>query len=603
MEKLHTYKNYFIVSIFYLLAALVIFYPITLHIGTVTPASGFNLSDLYQNLWDIWWVKYAIFNLHTNVFYTKLLFWPVGSNLAYETLAPLNGIVSAPFQVFGVVFAYNLMYIFGFVLSGVLMFVLANYLTKNSYAAAISGFIFTFSAFHIAQSYHIHYIEIGWAPLFLYFFLKLINEKMDYKNIIGMSVAFALSTLMGNIEQTIMLFLLFLFMVITYAIYRETRGRIFSTKFISSIVVFAVLAFLIGSWNFVPLLNAVLHPGGLKVANSLYSRFDAIAWSISPGSFVLPSFYNGIFYKIGISSEMYAIYSPDPIEKIAYIGFTVLVLMSFAIIIYGKKMLPWIVGALIFALLSLGPPFGLYQIYHALPVISIIPAPGRFEMITSMFIAILGAYGAKALFENIQSSNQNLIPRRNITLCLFVVIILFYAVESTGIPIGNSSKFFLKTNVPPLYSNIGNISGNFSVLELPAIAPINVPDNYAYSGEAMYYTSVTHKPLIGGYISRQNSSMIDLLYSIPIDVQTNNLILNGTWVHTPGEYTNNTISDLHDFDVRFVIVQKAAFNQSDLSALDVYLKTVFGNPIYNDNTTVAFNTSNAIERYIQKQST
>ena len=140
MQKPAAWKKYLSVSLLYLIATLVMFYPIVLHLNNFVSGLG---SDTYQNLWSIWWVKYSVFYLHSNTFYTHLIHWPLGSSLAFETLAPLIGIVSAPFQIFGTVFAYNLIFLLGFVVSGISMFVLADYLTKNSYAAAIAGFAYT----------------------------------------------------------------------------------------------------------------------------------------------------------------------------------------------------------------------------------------------------------------------------------------------------------------------------------------------------------------------------------------------------------------------------------------------------------------------------
>ena len=228
-------------------------------------------ADTYQNLWDIWWVKYAFFNLHSlNVLYTRIIFWPLGVNLAFGTVPPLLGLVSAPFQALGTVFAYNVIFLLGFALSGLTMYILAEYLTKNRYAAIVAGFIFTFSAFHIAQAYsHIHFTNLEWVPLFIYFMLRLMNEERKWTNIIGMSASFAFSTLMGNIEETIMLFFVLVLFIIIYLIYNDTRKRILKLNFVVSLVIFLVLAFIIGAWNFIPLIQSVVSSGGLSTANYL----------------------------------------------------------------------------------------------------------------------------------------------------------------------------------------------------------------------------------------------------------------------------------------------------------------------------------------------
>ena len=217
-------------------------------------------------------------------------------------MAPLLGIISAPFQaLFGTVFAYNLMFFMGFALSGLCMFILADYLTKNSYASTVAGFVFAFSAFHIAQSYsHIHFMNIEFVPLFIYFMLKVIDSaKMSYPNIVGMAASFALTTLIGNIEQTVMLLLAAILMIVVYLFYKDHRAKIVSRRFLISTIIFVVLAFVIGAWNFLPLINAIMQPGGLATANYLNTAQSSAAWSTTIAALFVPSYYNGIIFHSG----------------------------------------------------------------------------------------------------------------------------------------------------------------------------------------------------------------------------------------------------------------------------------------------------------------
>src|SRR5271157_4181578 len=101
------WKEYAYVAMAYMLIALVLFYPLTLNINTVTPGSG---ADSYQNLWDIWWIKTAVFNLHTSIYHTYFLFWPIGADLLSQTMSPLLSLISVPFQLVGTVFAYNVVF-------------------------------------------------------------------------------------------------------------------------------------------------------------------------------------------------------------------------------------------------------------------------------------------------------------------------------------------------------------------------------------------------------------------------------------------------------------------------------------------------------------
>lgn len=592
------YLPFAIAFVVYLAVALVMFYPITTHIFTNAPGTG---ADTYQNLWDIWWVNFAAFKLHTNVFYTNFLFWPLGTNLALATLAPLNGIIYAPFQILGLPFAYNIMFFMGFALSGLTMYLLADYLTDNSYAALVSGFIFTFSAFHIAQSYaHIHFINIEFVPLFFYFFMRVLHEKRNYFNIAGMAASFALTTLMGNIEQTIMLLVAFVLMLIIYLFYTETRKRMASVDFVFSMAIFLVLAFVIGSWNFIPLINAIRSPGGLGVVNQLNTVQANIAWSVMPAGLFIPSYANGIVFFAGVPNWIYSlVYTITPVEEVGYIGYAVLALMIYAIYKYREKMLPWAIGAIVFALLSLGPTFLLYSVYHAIPVINVVREPGRFGLIFTLFVAIIAAYGAEELFEY-AARRSAADSRKTVVAALLIVLLAVMFIENNGMQLGNSPYIITNITVPKIYSQIAALPGNFSILELPTL-PVGNVSPYYYPGLETFYTAITHKRLVGGYIGRQNETTSALLYDIPLTVQTAYLMANGSGYYPSPvneNYTDQTLLSLYNYNTSIVVLNKAAFTSQGLSTIENYLVGVFGSPVYNDNSTIAFQTLSAINRSV-----
>src|SRR2546426_8310720 len=48
--------------------------------------------DGYENLWNYYWVKTALLDLHTNPFYTSYLYYPTGISLRFHTLNLANGL-------------------------------------------------------------------------------------------------------------------------------------------------------------------------------------------------------------------------------------------------------------------------------------------------------------------------------------------------------------------------------------------------------------------------------------------------------------------------------------------------------------------------------
>ena len=101
------------VLLLYLFLALVLTYPLVLHVST--HVSGQGVDDPAQT-WSLWWAKYSIVDLGVSPLSTDYLFYPVGINLAAYTPTLLNGILSVPLQfAFGVIVAQNLVLFFSLV--------------------------------------------------------------------------------------------------------------------------------------------------------------------------------------------------------------------------------------------------------------------------------------------------------------------------------------------------------------------------------------------------------------------------------------------------------------------------------------------------------
>jgi hypothetical protein len=594
------WKNYACAAAAYLFIALVLFYPLTLNLGTAIPGSS---GDSYQNLWDIWWVSYATFHLHASIYYTNLLFWPIGVSLVYQTMSPLLALISAPFQALGVVFAYNLIFLLSFVLSGLGMMLLAKYITKNYYAAFFAGIVFAFSSFHIAQAYsHLSFLNIMFVPLFLYFLLRSVHEGKR-ADVLGMAASFALSALIGGDEQALMLAMLFVFAVVAYLVSGKDRKHILGVRFASNLVIFVVLSFIIGLWLFLPTAIALLHGNSLSSTSYANSIQYNEMWSSDLLSFFVPSYYNGAFSWLtsGTYSTIYAGLSP---ERVAYLSFTVLVLAAYYAYRQKRHALPWIAGAIVFGLLSLGPYIEfngtaspvpcLYYAYHLIPWINIIREPGRFNLITTMFFAILSSLGVALLLEK-GASKKSLLHNKALVIC---VISFLFLLESNGMPLGSSLSQLVSTHVsvPPIYGMLATVQDNYSVLQLPAAA-ISYNTTLAI-GKATYFTSITHRPLVGGYVTSSNSTDALLLDNIPLVLQDESLIAYGSIGYSSPiaeNYTNETLLTLYNYNTGFVVLDKSAYNGTTLPKMASYLESVFGAPAYNSSSMMAFVTTKAIK--------
>ncbi len=612
-----TKKQYLKPFLVYLAISLIMFWQVTINLfGYVVNGHG----DVYQSMFNLWWVPYAVFTLHQSPYFTNLLYYPVGASLVTQTLSPLAGIITAPLQFAGSAFVYNVLFFSSFALSGIFMFALANYFVKNRYAAFIAGLIFAFSPMHIAQSYgHLDWTIIEWVPLFLYLYVRTINEhKKRYAFFAALS--FVLLTFMGDIEQGIMVFFATVVFTIIYLVI--DRAKLLDRKAVVNVGLFIVMT-LILSAPFLLAMLPYLSGGSFATAQQNSGVVNNMMWSNNVLSFFLPSYYNGIFHSLSLSysQSIYALtykgvnYQMNVGERVSYIGYTVIALAAAAMYFdYKRNRLKnvalWLVFGIVFAWLSLGPyvQFGsyvsgiptIYSLYRLVPVLNIIREPGRFDMIFTICLAMLAAFG----FQQLTYGKDG---RKSFMIMAAVSVLIL--IEYNGMPLSSqfASQTITSTQIPVAYSQIGKISGNFSVLVLPAL-PNQSDEPAQYMGQATYYVSALKKPIIGGYTSRENATESISVSAVPL-VQTAQYLELGYGLIYPSpiseDPTNLTLLSLANYNTAFIAVQLSAYNTSSKQSIVDYLAGIFGQPVYlnlSDNTSV-FSTEAAISKYAGKSLT
>ena len=592
-----TKRQYLKPFLVYLLISLVMFWQVTINIFTYV-VNGHG--DVYQTLFNLWWVPYAVFTLHQSPYLTNLLYYPLGANLVTQTLTPLAGIFSVPLQWVSSGFAYNALFFSSFALSGIFMFALANYFVKNRYAAFIAGLIFAFSPMHIAQSYgHLDWTIIEWVPLFLYFYVRTINERrMRYA--LFAAASFVLLSFMGDMEQGLMVIAATVVFTALYLIFETSK--LTDKKALTNLGLFIVFTAIIAS-PFIIMILPNVSGASISVAQQNSGVVANMQWSNNLLSFFLPSYYNGIFHSIALSyaQSIYALtykgisYQMNVGERVSYIGYTVLALIIAGLYFdYKKNRLKntalWLVFGIIFAWLSLGPYLQvggtvtgiptIYSLYRLIPIFNIIREPGRFDMIVTLCLAILAAFGFQQLTQD---------KDRKKAFSILVVVSALILLEYNGTPLSGAfaSQTITSTQIPLAYSQIGKIPGNFSVLVLP-ILPNASAEPAQYPGQATYFVSALKKPIIGGYTSRSNASQSLSVSAIPLDQEAQYLQLGyGLAYPSPinENYSNLTLLWLANYNTAFIAVQLSAYNASEQQYLLGYLASLFGQPAYLNSTT------------------
>ena len=187
----------------YLVLTLVLTYPLVTHLTTHVP--GTNV-DEYAFVWNLWWFKHALFDLHTSPLYTQFIFYPLGVSLVLYTLTIFNGVLALPLlPLLGLVATSNVILIFSFVISGYGAYLLAYYLlsvhnTEHgtchtpqatadvlrvpcgvSLAAFIAGLTYAFTASRFVYTALGHYdmVSTQWIPFYVLFLLKALQQPTN----------------------------------------------------------------------------------------------------------------------------------------------------------------------------------------------------------------------------------------------------------------------------------------------------------------------------------------------------------------------------------------------------------------------------------------
>jgi len=480
----------------YTILTIIFTYPIAFS-SDLVPGGG----DAFFYLWDIWWFKHALMSL-TSPYWTPYLFYPSGLNLAFSTISPSNGFLSVPLQfVFGIVQTYNILWLLSFILAGFGTFLLVNYLTKSAMAGFIAGIIYMFSPYHFAHALgHLSLLSIQWIPFFVYFLFKTIKEP----NIKNEFLAAFFLILVGITDYTYLMYS-FMFTGILVLFYAITMYKQFIKKEILMPLFRLFVIFCIGFFPFAyPLLAELVSSHGNYMYSGLFSFYSADLIG-----FFIPSQLHPIFGKF--VDPIYQNFTGNMAEYTVFIGYTVIFLSLVAVV---KNKSPeirlWITSAIVFFILALGPVLHINGVFKGtiegltwviplpflplmkIPVLSMARAPGRFDVMVMLSLAVLAGFGLAYIFKRYSGKTVREISLNSLLSVIFIVFILFEFL-TVPYPMG-------PVPVPEFYYSLAHDGDSYGIYEIPDFGPqLGYP-------EYMYYQTVHNKPITTGYTKISDSA-------------------------------------------------------------------------------------------------
>jgi hypothetical protein len=491
------------VVLFYLLIAFLALDALIANFTTALPgivqwqaSNALQPAEFDIFLWNLWWVRHAVFDLHVSPLYTNFVVYPFVSPLAGHTLALLWGLISAPSQMLlGLIPTFNSIVVLAFVLAGVAMYAFARKHVERASVALLAGLIFAFTPAMIQRASvgHLDKLSIFWLPLCLLLWDKVLEtRRWTWAVIAGLCLYLSWLT---DFQQT-MWALLLLGPYVIYTVFFQTPGH-----------------------------GAARHSKRLRAAVSPWLILVMIAVFIIPALFApLPQLLEANQLN----------YPPAQVEDTAHFAFQVqnlftrsdngdftiglllpaLALISIPFIRRDGERWFWLILAVGCFILALGPYIEIgsaridlpYALLHRL-LGSQYRTPMRFMTPAVLALTMLVCLTLdRTVFRWKRLIDHSMAQR---ILVAGLVLLFIWAYDLL--------RPFPITTMPDYraYRAIAQEPGDFAVLELP----LGVRTGFAVVGRGetlQYYAPFHQHPTPTGYLSRLPNEVLDYFYSDPL---------------------------------------------------------------------------------------
>jgi hypothetical protein len=493
-------------------------------------------SDQNQNIWSLWWVKRAMFDLNTNPYFSRYLYYPYGTDLYLYALEPLHGLIAAPVtEWFGPVAAFSFICISGLALSGLAATALCYSVSKSRIGAVVGGYGITFSLFHFSfvAVGQLEFVALWTFLLYLAFTFKLTevalspqfgghsSEARQSSKIRKGFVNSGLWTLdSGQVRfylvASVVSLLLAAFTTLYYVAYAATftvlflvlraiqlhRLRWIMVTLARLVLVWAVFGLLFG------LFALRVYAEEKDATNKLtVPAVEVIKESVAPASYLTEFDGNSLLGEaLGIPRLAKTNYTH-------YLGWSLLLLallgLGLTVRQKANRPWPWLLVGLACAALSLGPtlrleqdsdplpntpelPFMPWNWLRIVPLFNLTNTPKRFGLLFLICVGILAAIGVRELLARWRN-RQNVLA-----LGAVMLLVLGVGLEGPALP-GLTRKIDVPPEVSVIEQDCAKIDcENSAVLDLPFSK-----DHFLSDGKLMLWGALRQKPLMGGYLSRR----------------------------------------------------------------------------------------------------
>ena len=489
------------------------------HFATAVPAvEGWDYAIFY---WNLWWVKYALFNLHRDPFFSNYVLYPNTVNLSLHTLAFPLGLVSAPLQnILDLKLIFNGALVSCYVASGYLTFLFVRRHIQNDWAALLGGALFAFMPTSIARASagHLNLAQAWWLPLELLLWDNIIARRSTRSRFVA-AAALGLATYLAWTNDAQFMLLIGVLLA-PYALYTwlvqcdsAERLRVIGLALVAG-------AFMLGPALIEP-IPALLQTRGLT-----FPRVDL---------------YTLQYHSYSLNW----LWANDPDRPGESIGQVLPLLALISLPLTGRRRERWFWFALGLGLftLALGPY--LHGTNIPLPYLLLhklmgeqYRTPARFVIPASLALVTFVGFSLVNLFDKIALRWQPWL------IGAVTIGLVFNSGMLAPFPV---------TFLPDyrIYREIGRDPAEYALLEVP-VGPASGFGEFGDASDLQFYAYLHHKQLINGIVSRVPSDSLSRYERSPLLRG-----LTGEYDLPPLDEAGRELADkLYRWDMRYVLVHR-----------------------------------------------
>lgn len=527
--------------------------------------------DALMNYWGYWWLREAI-RTGQNPYVTPYLYAPDGAPLYLHTLNPINGLISLPFQVFGLTVAYNAVVFLSFVLAAYCACRLVAHVSGNLVAGFVGGIIFAFGSYHLTHLLgHTNLLTSAWIPLAALSFLRATETTGRRRTRFALATTGCLVLLvLADWQYVIFAALLIAALAAWLAVARRT---------LAPPLIAAASGLLLG----VIALPLVLATVG-EIRSGIVAPPDpgaAQTYSADLISFVVPAERHPLWgdWARAIRERTTA----PPVEDDIFLGFLPLALGLWALAWDRRRALRWWAIGLAFAVLALGPILHVqgvsrwpngdgtfrtiplpYAVALDLPGLNFLRVPVRLSLMVTLALAVLGGIAVAQIARRWPTLRR---PRLAVPLVALLTAALLF--EHLAIPFPTED-----TTVPQFYRDLAASPEPGTILEWPFSLK---------RARSNFYQTVHGRPIVGGYVARR------LAYPLRAVPPLRALPDPATTIYAQPEGAANLAPwVLRWADVRWIVVYRDELPADSTDLATLRADYADGPPIYEDDALTVF---------------